>query len=79
MQDQAETRFNMLVEQMADREGVNEQLKASDQMRWVAKIQTLGFFEKSKLLSGVMRKSRPACYKSLDFFFMLTAQPTKIF
>ena len=35
VQEQAETRFDMLVEQMADREGVNEQLKASDQMRWV--------------------------------------------
>ena len=35
VQEQAETRFDVLVRQMADREGVNEQLKASDQMRWV--------------------------------------------
>ena len=35
VQEQAETRFDTLVGQMADREGVNEQLKASDQMRWV--------------------------------------------
>ena len=35
VQDQAETRFDMLVEQMADREGMSEQFKASDQMRWV--------------------------------------------
>ena len=35
VQEQAETRFDVLVEQMADRESVNEQLKASDQMRWV--------------------------------------------
>ena len=35
VQEQAETRFDVLVEQMADRKGVNEQLKASDQMRWV--------------------------------------------
>ena len=35
VQEQAETRFDMLVGQMADREGVNEQLKAQDQMRWV--------------------------------------------
>ena len=35
VQEQAETRFDVLVEQMADREGVNEQLKASDQLRWV--------------------------------------------
>ena len=35
VQEQAETRFDMLVEQMADRKGVNEQLKASDQLRWV--------------------------------------------
>ena len=35
VQEQVEARFDMLVEQMADREGANEQLKASDQMRWV--------------------------------------------
>ena len=35
VQEQAETRFDMLVEQMADQKGVNEQLKASDQLRWV--------------------------------------------
>ena len=38
VQEQAETRFDMLVEQMADREGVNEQLKAQDQMLWVRKM-----------------------------------------
>ena len=35
VQEQAEARFDVLVGQMAEREGVNEQLKASDQMRWV--------------------------------------------
>lgn len=35
VQEQAEARFDVLVEQMAEREGVNEKLKASDQMRWV--------------------------------------------
>ena len=35
VQEQAETRLDMLVEQTADRKSVNEQLKASDQLRWV--------------------------------------------
>ena len=35
VQEQAETRFDVLTMQMAEREGVNGQLKASDQMRWV--------------------------------------------
>lgn len=35
IQEQAETRFDLLVEQMAKREGVTEQLKAQDQMPWV--------------------------------------------
>ena len=35
VQEQAEIRFDVLIKQMADRGGVNEQLKASDQMRWV--------------------------------------------
>lgn len=38
VQDQAEQRFDMLVEQMAAAEGVTEQLKAADQMLWVRKM-----------------------------------------
>ena len=43
IQEQAEERFDLLVEQMAKQEGVTEQLKAQEQMRWVGQIQTLGF------------------------------------
>ncbi len=49
IQEQAEERFDLLVEQMAKREGVTEQLKAQEQMLWVGQIQTFGFFEKSQL------------------------------
>ena len=38
MQEQAEARFDVIVEQMAEREGVNEQLKASDQMLWIQRM-----------------------------------------
>lgn len=38
IQEQAETRFDMLVEQMAEREGVTERLKAQDQMLWVRRM-----------------------------------------
>ena len=38
IQEQAETRFNLLVEQMAEREGVTEWLKAEDQMLWVRRM-----------------------------------------
>lgn len=38
VQEQAETRFDVLVEQMAEREDVNEQLKAQDQMLWVRRM-----------------------------------------
>ena len=41
MQEQAEARFEVLVEQIADREGVNEQFKASDQMRWVRRMNSI--------------------------------------
>ena len=34
VQEQAELQFDMLVEQMAEREGITEQLKAIDQMAW---------------------------------------------
>ena len=35
VQEQAEEMFDLLVEQMAEREGVTERLKARDQMLWV--------------------------------------------
>ena len=38
VQEQAEQRFDVLVEQMAAVEGVTEQLKAVDQMLWVRKL-----------------------------------------
>ena len=41
IQAQAETRFDLLVEQMAEREGVTEQLKAQDQMLWVRRMNNV--------------------------------------
>ncbi len=39
IQEQAEERFDLLVEQMAKQEGATEQLKAQEQMLWVGQIQ----------------------------------------
>ena len=41
IQEQAEERFDLLVEQMAKREGVTEQLKAQDQMLWVQRMNSI--------------------------------------
>ena len=41
IQEQAEERFDLLVEQMAEREGVTEQLKAQDQMLWVRRMNCI--------------------------------------
>lgn len=41
IQAQAETRFDLLVEQMAEREGVTEQLKAQEQMLWVRRMNNI--------------------------------------
>lgn len=38
---QAEEMFSRLVKQMAEREGVTEQLKADNQMEWVQKINNI--------------------------------------
>ena len=43
IEEQAQKRFERIVEQMAESEGITEQLKATDQVAWVAKIQKLGF------------------------------------
>ena len=41
IQEQAEERFDLLVEQMAKREGVTEQFKAQDQMLWVQRMNNI--------------------------------------
>ncbi|MDE6053146.1 MAG: TnpV protein [Lachnospiraceae bacterium] len=41
IQEQAEQRMDYLTEQMAKAEGVDEALKASDQMKWVAKMNNI--------------------------------------
>ena len=39
--EQAEDMFSRLVEQMAEREGVTEQLKANNQMEWVTQMNNI--------------------------------------
>lgn len=39
--EQAEDMFLLLVEQMAEREGVTEQLKAENQMEWVCRMNNI--------------------------------------
>lgn len=41
VQEQAEQRMELLTEQMAKAEGVNEELKAADQMGWVRKMNNI--------------------------------------
>lgn len=41
VQEQAEERFDTLTRQMAQAEDVTEQLKATDQMRWVARMNNI--------------------------------------
>ena len=41
IQNQAEERFDLLVEQMAKQEKVTEQLKERDQMRWVQRMNRI--------------------------------------
>ena len=41
IQEQAEERFDLLVAQMAEREGVTEKLKAQDQILWVRRMNNI--------------------------------------
>ena len=45
VREQVET----LMEQMTEKQGVTEELKAQDQMEWVGEIQMFGFSSKSQL------------------------------
>lgn len=39
--EQAEEMFSLLVKEMAENQGVTEQLKATDQMAWVGKMNNI--------------------------------------
>ena len=39
--EQAEDMFSRIIKQMAEREGVTEQLKANDQMAWVGRMNNI--------------------------------------
>lgn len=41
IQEQADNRFDLLVEQLAEQEGVTEQLKEQDQMLWVKQMNNI--------------------------------------
>lgn len=41
VQEQAEERFDLLVEQMAKKEGVTERLKVQDQILWVSRMENI--------------------------------------
>lgn len=41
IQEQAEERFDLLVQQMAEREEVTEQLKESNQILWVQRMNCI--------------------------------------
>ena len=49
LNEQAEERLDLIMEQMKTAEGVTEELKTQNQLEWVKKIKTFGFGLKSKL------------------------------
>ena len=49
LNEQAEERLDLIIEQMKAAEGVTEELKAQNQLEWVGQIQTFGFTLKSQL------------------------------
>ena len=49
LNEQAEERLDLIIEQMKAAEGVTEELKAQNQLEWVGQIQKFGFSEKSQL------------------------------
>jgi hypothetical protein len=50
LNEQAEERLDLIVEQMKAAEGVTEELKAQNQLEWVGQIQKFRFSRKSQLL-----------------------------
>ena len=49
LNEQAQGRLDVIMAQMHEMEGVTEDLKRTNQMEWLQKIQTFGFSRKSQL------------------------------
>ena len=54
VQEQAELQFDVLVEQMAEREGVTEQLKEENQMLWVQKMNNIRAMEEEIIRTKIL-------------------------
>ena len=49
LNEQAQERLSLIIDQTKATDGVTEELKAADQMAWVSQIQKFGFSQKSQL------------------------------
>ena len=54
IQTQADERFDLLVAQMAQAEGVTEDLKAVDQMKWVRMMNNIRVCAEEMVLSEIV-------------------------
>ena len=54
IQEQAEQRIDFLAQQMAKAEGVDEALKAADQMGWVAKMNNIRHAAEESILTELI-------------------------
>ena len=63
VQEQAEARFDMLVEQMVERESVTEQLKEQDQMLWVRRMNNIRGVAEEIVLGELVYCSTFTVYK----------------
>ena len=54
IQEQAEQRMESMARQMAEAEGVDERLKASDQMKWVARMNSIRQAAEANILAELI-------------------------
>ena len=54
IEEQAQKRFERIVEQMAESEGITEQLKATDQVAWVGEMNNIWSRERSVVSAEVI-------------------------
>lgn len=73
--EQAKEMFSRLVTQMAESEGVSEQLKATDQMAWVGKMSNIREqaieIVNHKLIYGSKRQGSNGTYRHCSYLYAM--------
>ena len=78
LNEQAQSRLEVIIEQMKDSEGVTEALKAADQMAWVGSMNSIRNRAEKIVLAELIYEEDEVCESLKNFGTAILSLPTTI-